>query len=85
MPARHGVAQHHQLLRKPTETSEVLRQPRKTPETMLVDERVFTVRDVATHLKMHVNAGRRLIYQAWLRAFYVGERRLRITEPYLQV
>ena len=44
-----GVAQHHQLLRKPTETSEVLRQPRKTPETMLVDDRVFTVKGNGPH------------------------------------
>ena len=85
MPARHGVAQHHQLLRKSTETSEVLRKPRKTPEPMHVDDKVFTARDVATHLKMHVNAGRRLIHQGWLRAFHVGGRRLRITEPYFQV
>ncbi len=83
MPARHGVAQHIHLLRNPAETSEVLQKPRKTPETRHVDDKVFTVRDVATPLEMHVNVGRRLIYEGWLRAFYVGGRRLRITEPYL--
>ena len=54
-------------------------------EQFRIDDVVFTVKDVATRLKMHPDAVRRLIYDGRLQAFYVGGRRLRITERHLEV
>jgi excisionase family DNA binding protein len=53
-------------------------------EQLRVDDTVFTVREVATRLKMHPDAVRRLIYGGQLQAFYVGGRRIRITERHLE-
>jgi excisionase family DNA binding protein len=54
-------------------------------EQLRVDAVVFTVEEVATRLKMHPNTVRRLVYDGQLQAFYVGGRRIRITERHLAV
>lgn len=54
-------------------------------EAMHVDDIVFTVNDVATRLKIHPSVIRKLIYAGKLTAFYVGGRRIRITERHLEV
>ena len=53
-------------------------------EQIRLDDTLLTVRQVSVRLNMHVDAARRLIYQGLLTAFYVGGRRLRVTERHLQ-
>src|SRR5882724_799895 len=46
--------------------------------------RLMTPAEVATRLKMHPDAVRRLIYEGKLQASYVGGRRIRITERHIE-
>lgn len=54
-------------------------------EQLRLDDVVFTVKEVAQRLKLHPDVVRRLIYDGRLQAFYVGGRRIRITERHLDV
>jgi Helix-turn-helix domain len=49
-------------------------------EQIRSDDVLLSVRDVAARLNLSVNAARNLIYEDKLVAFYVGGKRLRITE-----
>jgi excisionase family DNA binding protein len=53
-------------------------------EQLRIDDVVFTVKEVAARLKIHGSVVRRLIYDGRLQAFYVGGRRIRITERHLE-
>jgi excisionase family DNA binding protein len=53
-------------------------------EQLCVDDIVFTAKEVAARLKMHPDAVRRLIYAGQLQAFYLGGRRIRITERHIE-
>jgi hypothetical protein len=48
-----------------------------------LDDVLLTLPEVATHLKLPVSTVRTFIYQDQLTAFYVGGRRLRVTERHL--
>jgi excisionase family DNA binding protein len=54
------------------------------PETIHVDDTIFTVKEVASQLNLHPGEVRRLIYAGKLTAFYRAGRRVWITKRHLQ-